>query len=107
MVSTAPDRRADGLLAETIVPPFDTLRTVLDVWCCPSATEAEIEIAECFKSLDKDNSGFITIADFRGIGAIIGHKFSDAEMDDMLAEADVQSDGRINYMEFVKKIISM
>jgi calmodulin len=36
----------------------------------------------------------------------LGEKLTDEEADEMIREADVDGDGMINYVEFVKKMMS-
>lgn len=69
-------------------------------------TDSEEEIKEAFKVFDKDGNGFISAAELRHVMTNLGEKLSDAEVDEMIREADVDGDGQINYDEFVKMMIS-
>merc|ERR1712178_450071 len=60
-------------------------------------TDTEEEILEAFKVFDRDGSGFISAAEIRHIMSNLGEKITDEEMDEMLAEADVDSDGKVDY----------
>jgi hypothetical protein len=46
---------------------------------------------------DKDDDGFISVEELRHIMQSLGEKMSDADLDEMIAEADADSDGLINY----------
>jgi len=64
------------------------------------------EIIEAFKVFDKEGKGFISAAELRHIMTNIGEKLSSDEVDEMLREADVDSEGLISYIEFVKMLVS-
>jgi len=68
-------------------------------------TDSEEEIKEAFKVFDKDNNGFISAAELRHVMTSLGEKLTDEEVDEMIREADVDGDGRINYEEFVKMMV--
>ncbi|KAI6038533.1 hypothetical protein EDC04DRAFT_2693882 [Pisolithus marmoratus] len=65
-------------------------------------TDSEEEIKEAFKVFDKDGNGYISAAELRHVMTNLGEKLTDAEVDEMIREADVDGDGQINYDEFVK-----
>lgn len=69
-------------------------------------TDSEEEIKEAFKVFDKDGNGYISAAELRHVMTNLGEKLSDAEVDEMIREADVDGDGQINYEEFVRMMIS-
>lgn len=58
-------------------------------------------LKELFKSIDADNSGTITVEELRKALAQWGHKISDVELSQLMAIADVDGDGLIDYNEFV------
>ena len=64
--------------------------------------DTEEEIREAFKVFDKEGNGFISAAELRHIMCNLGEKLTDEEVSEMLAEADPDGDGQINYVEFVK-----
>ncbi|CAL4946913.1 unnamed protein product [Urochloa decumbens] len=61
------------------------------------------ELREAFRVFDKDQNGFITAAELRHVMANLGERLTDAEVGEMVREADGDGDGSINYDEFVKK----
>ena len=69
-------------------------------------TDSEEEIMEAFKVFDKDGNGFISAAELRHVMTNLGEKLTDEEVDEMIAEADVDGDGQINYEEFVKMMMA-
>ena len=55
------------------------------------------EMREAFRVFDKDGDGYISAAELKVVMMNLGEKLSDAEVDDMLKEADTNGDGRIDY----------
>ena len=54
------------------------------------------------KFFNRDGQEFIRVADLQ----ICGEKLTDAELDDMLAGIEIDSDGKFKYQEFVDQMIS-
>ena len=57
---------------------------------------------------DKDDDGFISVDELRHIMQSLGEKMKDSELDEMIAEADSDNDGLINYkgqFNFLKSIL--
>lgn len=54
---------------------------------------------QAFKYIDRDNDGFITQADLCCYAPKLG--LTSSEVKDMLAEADIDGDGRISQKEFL------
>ncbi|KAF9435635.1 hypothetical protein BGZ76_005837 [Entomortierella beljakovae] len=69
-------------------------------------TDSEEEIKEAFKVFDKDGNGYISAAELRHVLTNLGERLSDAEVDEMIHEADVDGDGQINYDEFVRMMMT-
>lgn len=57
--------------------------------------DSEEELREAFKVFDKDGNGFISAAELRHVMTNLGEKLSDAEVDEMIREADVDGDGQV------------
>ena len=55
------------------------------------------EMREAFRVFDKDGDGYISAVELKVVMMNLGEKLSDAEVDDMLKEADTDGDGRIDY----------
>ncbi|XP_069114961.1 uncharacterized protein [Argopecten irradians] len=64
-------------------------------------TDSEEDLKQAFKVFDKDNSGFITQIELRTVMTNLGEKMDDEEVEEMIKEADLDGDGKINYSEFV------
>ncbi|TKW17341.1 hypothetical protein SEVIR_5G359900v4 [Setaria viridis] len=69
-------------------------------------SDSEEELREAFRVFDKDQNGFISAAELRHVMANLGERLADAEVDEMVREADVDGDGSINYDEFVKVMMA-
>ncbi|VFR03385.1 unnamed protein product [Cuscuta campestris] len=64
--------------------------------------DAEEELKEAFKVLDKDQNGYISPSGLRHVMINLGEKLSDEEVEEMIKEADLDGDGHVNYDDFVK-----
>ena len=69
-------------------------------------TDTEEEILEAFRVFDKDGSGFTTAAELRHVMTNLGEKLTDQEVDEMIREADLDGDGKVNYEEFLRMMSS-
>uniref|UniRef100_H2YVC6 EF-hand domain-containing protein n=1 Tax=Ciona savignyi TaxID=51511 RepID=H2YVC6_CIOSA len=70
-----------------------------------STLEMDDELTDAFKVFDKDLKGYITAADLRHHMTTLGEKLSPEEVDEMIKDADINGDGKINYTEFCFSII--
>jgi len=61
-------------------------------------------IRMAFRVLDKYGTGTISSKNFKHLMTHIGDKLSEAEVEEMIAEADKDGDGTLNYEEFVKML---
>ena len=68
--------------------------------------DSEEELIAAFKVFDKDGSGYISSTELRHIMTNLGEKLADEEADEMIREADVNNEGRINYEDFAKYIMA-
>jgi len=59
---------------------------------------SEERLAEAFDRIDSDDSGFISAENLR---AMLGHDFPQEEIDSIIKEADLTSDNKISYAEFL------
>lgn len=59
--------------------------------------DLESDIREAFRIFDKDGSGLISADELRHVMTSIGEKLTEEEFNEMLAEADINGDGSINY----------
>lgn len=64
------------------------------------------DLRAAFRVFDKDGSGSLSATELRAVLTSMGEKMTDEEVDEMLTEADVDGDGKINYAEFSAKLLS-
>ncbi|CAM0949057.1 unnamed protein product [Alopecurus aequalis] len=60
------------------------------------------ELREAFRVFDRDHDGLISKAELRHVMISLGEKLSDEEVEGMIAEADLDGDGQVNFDEFVR-----
>ncbi|KAK7799188.1 hypothetical protein U0070_014088 [Myodes glareolus] len=68
------------------------------------ADDSEEEIREARHVFDKDSNGYVSAAELHHGMTNLGEKLTDAEVDDMIGEADIDGDRRANNEEFVQMI---
>ncbi|CAF4225763.1 unnamed protein product [Rotaria sp. Silwood2] len=59
--------------------------------------DQEAELREAFRLFDRDNSGYITINELKEVMLNMGEKLNQEELEDMMREADVNKDGKLDY----------
>lgn len=64
------------------------------------------EFVQGFQVFDKDGNGFISSGELRYVLTSLGEKLSEAEVDELLKNAEVDKNGFVNYESFVKMIMS-
>jgi calmodulin len=69
-------------------------------------TDTEAEMKEAFNVFDKDKDGYISPDELALVMRSLGEMLSDKDIMNMIHEADVDGDLRINYDEFVKMMSS-
>lgn len=91
---------------ENLTAPFDFPR-FLDLMKKHMKSEPfDRQLRDAFKVLDKDSTGFVSVADLRHILTSIGEKLDPAEFDEWIREVDVGSDGRIRYEDFISRMVA-
>ena len=58
--------------------------------------------AAAFKLFDRNGDGIVTEAELKSVLAEIGHPHTDEEIRAMVAKADRDGDGKIDYNDFLK-----
>ncbi|KAL5700429.1 putative calcium-binding protein cml13 [Ranunculus cassubicifolius] len=92
--------------AEKLTAPFDFPR-FLDLMRKHMKLEPfDRQLRDVFKVLDKESTGFVSVADLRHILTSIGEKLVAAEFDEWIREVDVGSDGRIRYEDFIQRMVA-
>ena len=66
----------------------------------------EESIIKAFKVFDKEGNGLININELKSIFLNVGNNLSEAEINELLMEADSDMDGFINYEEFIRSLLS-
>ncbi|KAK3790463.1 hypothetical protein RRG08_015932 [Elysia crispata] len=61
----------------------------------------EEELRQAFRVFDKSKCGYITPSDLRAVLQCMGEELSEEEIDDMIAEVDIDGDGKIDFEEFI------
>jgi Ca2+-binding EF-hand superfamily protein len=64
--------------------------------------DSKEEILKAFRLFDDDESGFIDIKKLRRVARELGDQMDDAELQEMLDEADRDGDGRVTEDDFVR-----
>uniref|UniRef100_A0A8D1BAP9 EF-hand domain-containing protein n=1 Tax=Sus scrofa TaxID=9823 RepID=A0A8D1BAP9_PIG len=68
-------------------------------------TEEQIaEVQEAFSLFDKDGDGTITTKELGTVMRSLGQNPTEAELQGMINEADIDGDGQVNYEEFVQML---
>jgi calmodulin len=68
--------------------------------------DTEEDIRAAFRLFDKDGDGKITTAELTHIVKNLGEPLPQEEVDEMIAQADPDKDGIIDYAEFVHLMLS-
>lgn len=63
-------------------------------------------LRDAFRIFDKDDDGLISVEELRHIMLSFGEKMTEKELDEMIAEANCDKDGHIDYEEFVLVLCS-
>uniref|UniRef100_A0A7S4UGR5 Calmodulin n=1 Tax=Alexandrium monilatum TaxID=311494 RepID=A0A7S4UGR5_9DINO len=66
----------------------------------------EEDLVEAFKPFDRDNSGYVYITEFRHLMKTLGEQLPDEEVDHMLQLIGCDTEGRIDYKEFIRMCLS-
>lgn len=66
-----------------------------------SVEDEEEELRQAFRVFDKSGCGYITASDLRAVLQCIGEDLTEDEIDEMIAEVDIDGDGRIDFDEFI------
>lgn len=69
--------------------------------------EIASEVKKAFKVLDRRNNGYLMAADLRDFLSKLGDVLTDEEIDEMIKIADTESNGQINYDQFVDMMTEM
>lgn len=65
-----------------------------------NAQPEDEELRQAFKVFDADGNGTISKSELKRVMDMLGEKLSDAQIDEMMREADTNGDGEIDFNEF-------
>ncbi|KAK8246599.1 hypothetical protein HDK90DRAFT_500722 [Phyllosticta capitalensis] len=68
--------------------------------------DSEQELRQAFAVFDRDGTGTIDAGELSHVLKSLGEKLSEAEIEEIIRQADVDGDGMIDYNEFVRFIKS-
>ncbi|KYQ93700.1 essential myosin light chain (ELC) [Tieghemostelium lacteum] len=86
---------------------FD-LNTLKNIYKQPirTPTEQRKEMIDAFKALDKDGNGTIQEAELRQLLTTLGDYLTSAEVDELMKEVNVDSNGSVSFETFVDLIVN-
>ena len=64
------------------------------------------ELMKAFRVFDKNGDGFISVKELKHRLTTLGDKMKPEEVDQLLQDADIDNQGRINYAEFASMLCS-
>merc|ERR1719477_541509 len=64
----------------------------------------EAELREAFKIFDRDKDGYISMKELKKVTSMLGTVLTKEEIEEFMAEADVDGNGKLDYDEFVKML---
>eukprot|EP00092_Neocalanus_flemingeri_P103822 GFUD01132883.1.p1 GENE.GFUD01132883.1~~GFUD01132883.1.p1 ORF type:complete len:114 (-),score=43.57 GFUD01132883.1:172-513(-) len=64
-----------------------------------------VELREAFKMFDRDRDGFISTKELKKVTAMLGTMLTKEEVEEFMAEADLDGNGRLDYDEFVRMLL--
>ena len=68
--------------------------------------ETEDDVRDAFRLFDKTSDNFISAAELRHILTNLGEKLTEDQVDELIADADVDGDHQINYDELIKMMMA-
>ncbi|KAF4589960.1 H(+)-transporting V0 sector ATPase subunit c [Pleurotus pulmonarius] len=69
-------------------------------------TDPDHELLNAFRAFDQNGDGFVTADELKRVMHGIGEPLTDHEIATMIAETDLDHDGKINYEEFIRSLIN-
>ena len=70
--------------------------------CSLSAATPFQDLREAFRIFDKNHNGYIDAKEIIAVTTTLGQALTKEELEQFMAEADLDGDGKLNYEEFVK-----
>ncbi|XP_054471165.1 calmodulin-like protein 4 [Anoplopoma fimbria] len=66
--------------------------------------DSKTEILDAFRMTDKQKKGYIQASELRAKLTLLGEKLTNKEVDELFKEANVKSNGSINYEDFTQMV---
>ncbi|XP_066297460.1 troponin C-like [Branchiostoma lanceolatum] len=66
----------------------------------------EDEVRAAFNVFDKNNDGFISMSEWKAMAEACDENLSEAELNELMEEGDVNRDGRLDYDEFKEYLVN-
>merc|ERR1712098_1003289 len=70
-----------------------------------SEVDQESDLREAFKIFDRDKDGYIDMKELKKVTTMLGSMLTKEEVEEFMAEADVDGNGKLDYDEFVKMLL--
>merc|ERR1712156_1271172 len=68
--------------------------------------DEEADLREAFKIFDRDKDGYISMKELKKVANMLGTMLTKEELDEFMAEADKDGNGKLDYDEFVKMLFN-
>ncbi|GAM18738.1 hypothetical protein SAMD00019534_019130 [Acytostelium subglobosum LB1] len=85
---------------------INTVKTIIAKKTVKTPIDQQKEMLDAFRALDKDGHGTIQEAELRQILTTLGDYLSSADVDELMKEVDVNTDGAISYQKFVEMLVT-
>lgn len=100
-VLEAVGRKPEGALLQTINNTMDTdghgTINFQEFLTLMSKVIKKKELRDMFNRFDNNKDGFISVSELHDAMKMLGNKFTDEEMDELVEEADQDGDGQVSY----------
>merc|ERR1719187_1351730 len=67
--------------------------------------DEEADLREAFKIFDRDKDGYISMKELKKVANMLGTMLTKEELDEFMAEADSDGNGKLDYDEFCKMML--
>lgn len=68
--------------------------------------DIEDELMECFKSVDKDNDGKVSVKELKYVMLTLGENFSEEEISEMIEQINPGGEGYFSYQDFIRILLA-
>ena len=84
---------------------FEVFLPIMQAICKNRSTDTAEDFIEGLRHFDKDGNGYISSAELRHLLTTLGEKLADEEVEQLLTGHE-DSQGNVNYEEFVRAVMS-